>query len=54
MAKDINKPDLPLTVKDLKYGAKKIIGDKDCDQLMEILTNLKREKVLATGKKDKL
>ena len=53
MLKEVNKEDLPVTVKDLKYGAKKIIGDNDCDQVMEILTTMKREKVLATGKRDK-
>lgn len=42
IAKQRGKLDLPLTLEDLKYGAKKIVGDRELTHLSDKLAACKK------------
>ena len=42
----MKKPDLPLSVRDIKYGAEKMIPVGEYKQVNDMLDKLKRDKIL--------
>jgi len=46
----LKKTDLPLTVREIKYGAEKMIPEGEYNKTLDLLEKFKREKILNVGK----
>ena len=46
----MKKTDLPLTVREIKYGAEKMIPEGEYNKTLDLLEKFKREKILNVGK----